>query len=63
MTTSEQTTFYSLFQISVANIRFLVLDEADMLLEDGRESHLRSILNYPKFPAVSRFHFDYNAQI
>ncbi|KAK6028483.1 helicase protein, partial [Ostertagia ostertagi] len=36
--------------INVSSIRFLVLDEADMLLEDGRESHLSAILSDPNFP-------------
>nr|CDJ96929.1 DNA RNA helicase domain containing protein [Haemonchus contortus] len=36
--------------INVRSVRFLVLDEADMLLEDGRENHLNSILSNEKLP-------------
>ncbi|RCN34918.1 DEAD/DEAH box helicase [Ancylostoma caninum] len=38
--------------ISVSKLKFLVLDEADMLLRDGRDSHLESILSDDKFPKV-----------
>ncbi|KAK6056670.1 DEAD/DEAH box helicase, partial [Cooperia oncophora] len=36
--------------INVERLRFLVLDEADMLLESGRENHLTAILSDPSFP-------------
>ncbi|KAK5968212.1 DEAD/DEAH box helicase, partial [Trichostrongylus colubriformis] len=39
--------------VNVSKIQFLVLDEADMLLEDGRENHLNSILRDPNFPKAS----------
>ncbi|KAJ1372229.1 putative ATP-dependent RNA helicase ddx4 [Parelaphostrongylus tenuis] len=38
--------------IDVSTLRFLVLDEADMLLEDGGQHHIRSIFSNPSFPKV-----------
>ncbi|KAK6754433.1 hypothetical protein RB195_013439 [Necator americanus] len=38
--------------VNVTKVKFLVLDEADMLLRDGRDSHLESILRNPVFPPV-----------
>ncbi|VDM58850.1 unnamed protein product [Angiostrongylus costaricensis] len=38
--------------VNISTLRFLVLDEADMLLEDGRQNHIRSILDNPALPKV-----------
>ncbi|KHJ81645.1 DEAD/DEAH box helicase, partial [Oesophagostomum dentatum] len=40
--------------INVSSLKFLVLDEADMLLSDGHGGHLESILNDPKFPPIEK---------
>ncbi|KIH58928.1 hypothetical protein ANCDUO_10856 [Ancylostoma duodenale] len=50
----------ALLTISVSKLKFLVLDEADMLLRDGRDSHLESILSDEKFPKVRIMHCDHN---
>ncbi|KIH48301.1 hypothetical protein ANCDUO_21631, partial [Ancylostoma duodenale] len=47
---STGTSSLEVLHISVSKLKFLVLDEADMLLRDGRDSHLESILSDEKFP-------------
>ncbi|CAJ0591881.1 unnamed protein product [Cylicocyclus nassatus] len=40
--------------VNLSQMKFLVLDEADMLLRDGRDSHLEVILSDSKFPSIEK---------